>query len=290
MDALVLDMSRLLPGPLATRILASLGFRVLRLMRPQGDLVESAAPELYNWLNSGKSTQLIDQKSASGRDHLLSLVKEASVLFESDLPGVMERLGVGHEVLRSANPGLVYIRIAGYRTPAERNLPGHDLTYLAASGLLPALGSAWRHLQIADLCGGLWAAIAALEGLRRGGGFYEVHLSDAFSAVNYPQPPILNGSAVCYNLYQCSEGAVALAALEPAGWERFCEAVAHSEWTPHAFSPAADDNPVYRQVCDLFLSRCSAEWEQFGRSNRLSLRAVQNHPSAVAMPPWSVTS
>lgn len=286
MDALVLDLTRLLPGPLAARILGSLGLRVLRLTRPQGDLLESAEPELHKWLNAGKEQQQLDLKSAAGVERLRALAREASVLLEGDLPGVMERLGVGPEVLRKDNPRLVYVRISGYRAENERHLPGHDLTYMAASGMLAGLGATWKHLQLADLCGGFWAAMAALDGLRKGGGSYEVYLSDAYGAVNHPQLSLLNGSIVCYNLYDCLEGQIAFASIEPAGWQRFCELTCHPEWLPHAFSAAVDSNPVFQDLCALFRTRTATEWDELGAGNRLSLRAVQKQASSMAMPPW----
>ena len=286
MAALVLDLTRLLPGPLAAKILASLGFRILRLTRPQGDLLESAEPELHRWLNRDKESRQLDLKSATGIEELRRLAREASVLLEGDLPGVMERLSVGREVLCRENPRLVYVRLTGYRMDAERHLPGHDLTYLAASGVLADMGSAWKHLQLADLCGGFWGAIAALDGIRKGGGFYEVYLSDSCGAVSYPQLSMLNGSIVCYNLYECLEGQLALAAIEPAGWRRFCELTCHPEWLPHAFSSAAESNPVYQDICALFRTRTAAEWDEWGSCNRLSLRAVQKQPCSMPMPPW----
>jgi alpha-methylacyl-CoA racemase len=284
--ALVLDMSRLLPGPLAGRILASLGFRVLRLTRPQGDLAESAAPDLYRWLNAGKAERQIDLKSEAGRVALLSLARDASVLLESDLPGVMERLGVGYEVLRAENPGLVYVRLAGYRPPRQQQ-PGHDLSYLAASGLLPFLGLAWKHVQLADLCGAFWTVIAALEGLRNGGGFYEVYLAEAYGAVNYPQPSCLNGSVICYGRYECAEGAVALAALEPSLWRRFCTAMNRPAWADHAFSVASPENGIYLELCESFRERTARQWEAWATTHNLLLSAIAPQAAAVSMPPWN---
>jgi alpha-methylacyl-CoA racemase len=287
MVPLVLDLTRLLPGPLAAKILVSLGFRVLRLEPPQGDFVESVAPDLYHWLNACKETERLDLKSPAGKERLITVAREAQVLLETNLPGVMERLQVGPEVLRAVNPELVYVRIAGYRDPKQKTLPGHDLTYLAASGLLRGLDSAWTRVQLADLCGAFWAVIAALDGMRQGGGFFEVYLGDAAMTAAYPQPAPLNGSTVCYSVYEASEGNVALAALEPTTWRRFCEAIAHPDWLQEGFSPAMPQNAIYRELCDLFRTRTAAEWDAWAVSNSVCLRAIQPHLQPAFMPPWS---
>jgi alpha-methylacyl-CoA racemase len=287
MALLVLDLTRLLPGPLAAKMLASLGFRVLRLEPPQGDFVETVAPDLYQWLNAGKESERLDLKSSTGKERLITVARQAQVLLESNLPGVMERLEVGPDVLRAANPRLVYVRVAGYRDPGHKTLPGHDLTYLAASGLLSGLDSAWTRMQLADVCGAFWAVIATLDGMRQGGGFFEVYLGDAATSAAYPQPAPLNGSAVCYGIYGASEGKIALAALEPTTWKRFCEAIAHPDWLQQGFSPAAPQNAIYRELCDLFKTRTAAEWDAWAVSKAVCLRAVQQYPQPASMPPWS---
>jgi alpha-methylacyl-CoA racemase len=286
MDALALDLTRLLPGPLAAQILAAIGFRVMRLVPPQGDLLERTAPAVHAWLNAGKKTEVIDLKTAEGRERLVSLAQEAQVLLESNLPGVMERLGVGPEVLRAANHRLVYVRVAGYRDPLLHKSPGHDLTYLAAAGLLPRLGSAWKEVQLADVSGAFWAVIAALDGLRRGGGFYEIYLEEAARVFANPGLPFLDGSRVCYTLYPSLEGEVALAALEPHLWERFCRAMSREEWLDRAFTPASSDNPVYREICAVLSTRKALEWDSWARETAVPLRAVRHHLQEGPLLPW----
>src|SRR5437868_5507749 len=170
MQRLVLDLTRLVPGPLAVQMLQRVGFRALRVAPPGGDMLQQVAPDVYEALQAGKETRILDLKTGAGREQLLELVKQAAVLSESNLPGTMERLGVGPEALRGAQPSLVYVRMAGFREEAWKQSPGHDLTYLAAAGLLGRLEPAWRSIQLADLSGAFWTAMAALDGLRRGGG------------------------------------------------------------------------------------------------------------------------
>lgn len=286
---LVLDLTRLLPGPLAGRILCDLGYRVHRLVPPGGDLMEGHAPETFAWLHAGKTGETLDLKAAAGRRRLLQLVREARVLLDSNRPGVMERLGVGPEELRAVNPALSYVRIAGHSAAAFRQNPGHDLTYLAAAGLLGRFESAWPQVQLADSAGAMWAALAAQQGILQGGGFFEVQLERAPRVFAYPAVPGLGGNLVCYAVYGAKQGRVALAALEPHLWQRCCEALGHAEWASENYGPASAVNDVYRELQAIFMQRTAAEWEEFARIGALPLRAI--HPEAVADPedtivPW----
>ena len=289
MPPLVLDLTRLVPGPLAVQMLQRIGFRAMRISAPGGDMLQHVAPELYHALQAGKEERTLDLKASEGRGQLLELVKQAAVLIESNLPGTMERLGVGPEVLCAAQPGLVYVRMAGFREQGWKQAPGHDVTYLAAAGLLGRLEPVWRNLQLADLCGAFWTAMAALDGLRRGGGFYEVYLGEAAQTVSLPSPPFLDGNACCYGIYAAAEGQVALAALEPHLWQRFCSAAGHENWAAAAMAPANRKNPVYTEICKFFAGRSTQEWEQWAGENRIPLRAVKSEPHYLAGPPWKVS-
>jgi alpha-methylacyl-CoA racemase len=286
---LVLDLTRLVPGPLAVQMLQRMGFRAMRISAPGGDMLQQVAPEIYQTLQAGKESRTLDLKSSEGRQELLELVTQATVLIESNLPGTMERLGVGPEVLRASQPKLVYVRMAGFREEVWKQSPGHDLTYVAAAGLVGRLEPVWRHIQLADLCGAFWTAMAALDGLRRGGGFYEVYLGEAAQTVSLPSPPFLEGNACCYGIYAAADGHVALAALEPHLWQRFCSAAGREDWAGAAMSPAKGENPVYREICKFFAGGSAQEWEKWAGENRIPLRAVKNEPQALAGAPWKVS-
>ncbi|GAA6733015.1 CoA transferase [Thermus oshimai] len=266
----VLDLTRLLPGPLAGRFLLRLGFPVLKLEPPGGDPLASLAPEAYRFLNEGKRVEVLDLKGEAGRRRLLALVRESALLLEANRPGVMERLGVGPEVLLRENPRLVYVRLRGYPDGPD---PGHDLTYLAEAGLLERFP--WRAFQFADLAGALALALTALKGLLLGGGFYEVALSEAVKALAYPPIPFLDGSVLCYGVYPAQEGRVALAALEPHLWARFCERAGLPELLDAAFSPAQEGNPAYRRLCAFFGEREAEALEAWARREGLPLRRVK---------------
>ena len=280
----VLDLTRLLPGPLAGLVLERLGFEVLRVLPPAGNDLARWQPETHAWLNEGKASVTLDLKSARGRDRLLELVRDAAVLLESNRAGVMERLGLGYPVLRERNPRLVYVRLAGHRDdPAA---PGHDLTYLAASGLLDRLTSAWSETQLADVSGALWAALAALDGLRRGGGFYEVYLSEAAGVYGYPPIPGLGGELVAYRVYEAAAGRVALAALEPHLWARFCEAAGRPDWLDAGGEPAREESRVFRELRAFFRTKGAEAWEAWGRERGLPLRALRPFAPAPLELPW----
>ncbi|HYL96298.1 MAG TPA: CoA transferase [Terriglobales bacterium] len=286
---LVLDLTRLVPGPLAVQMLQRMGFRAMRISAPGGDMLQQVAPEIYQALQAGKESRTLDLKTSEGREQLLELVKQAAVLIESNLPGTMERLGVGPEVLRAAQPKLVYVRMAGFREEKWKQSPGHDLTYLAAAGRVGRLEPVWRNMQLADLCGAFWTAMAALDGLRRGGGFYEVYLGEAAQTVALPSPPFLDGSACCYGIYAAADGQVALAALEPHLWQRFCSAAGRENWAGAAMSPAKGENLAYSEMCKFFSGRSAQEWEKWAGENRIPLRAVKGEPQALAGAPWKVS-
>ena len=266
----VLDLTRLLPGPLAGKLLADMGFPVLKVEPPGGDPLKALAPEAYRFLNGGKEVLTLDLKAEEGRKRLLEWVREAAILLESNRPGVMERLGLGPEVLLAANPRLVYLRLRGYPDTPD---PGHDLTYLAEAGLLGRFP--WRAFQFADLAGAYALALAALKGLLLGGGVYEVALSEAVKSIAYPPIPFLDGSVLCYGVYRAREGEVALAALEPHLWARFCQKAGLPELVEAAFSPASPENPLYRTLCAFFAQRPAQAWEAWAREEGLPLRAVR---------------
>ncbi|MFB3814026.1 MAG: CoA transferase [Terriglobales bacterium] len=84
-----------------------------------------------------------------------------------------------------------------------------------------------------------------------------------------------------------ADGKIALAALEPAIWSRFCLAASHPEWSGAAFSPTAAHNPLYRELCSMFCRRTAAEWDAWAEQNAVALRALRPHPAPAPMPPWT---
>ena len=177
----VLDLSRLLPGPYASLILADLGAEVIKVEDTQGgDYIRAMPPHVdgvgawFASLNRNKRSVALDFKHAEGRAALMDLVAGADVVLESFRPGVLDKLGIGYEAMRARNPKLVYCAITGYGYDSPyRDRAGHDLNYLAIAGVLGVNGSGRGQApqlsgaQMADIAGGsLFAVISILAALR----------------------------------------------------------------------------------------------------------------------------
>jgi crotonobetainyl-CoA:carnitine CoA-transferase CaiB-like acyl-CoA transferase len=256
----VLDLSRLLPGGYCTLLLGDLGADILKVEEPgKGDYLRWMPPYAANGegamhlaLNRGKRSLTLNLKLSQGRDLLRGLVRDADVLVESFRPGVMDRLGVGWEVLSSENERLIYAAISGYGADGPyAPRAGHDINYLGYAGALsfsghPDTGPWQPGLQIGDLGGGgLMAAVAILAALRvrdaTGTGQYcDVSMTDgvlswltlaagAFAATGVPPgvgTETLNGGLACYGVYRCADGRhLTVGALEPQFFAALCAAI-----------------------------------------------------------------
>lgn len=290
----LLDLSRLLPGPYCSRILADFGFEVIKVEPPGGGdwsrYVPPLDPEtgqglLFTALNRGKKSFTANLKTDEGRAILLRLVETADVLLETFRPGVMERLGLGYETLAQVNARLVYCSLSGYGpTGPYRDRAGHDLNYQGLAGLLDLTGPrdgppSMPGVALADLSGALWATngilMALLERERSGqgqrvdssllGGALSL-LPLAVAQLKGGQPPArgageLSGGVVCYNLYETGDGGhLSLSALEPGFWLIFCQAIGREELQGQQYAPALPGEPAYDELCALFLTRTRQEW------------------------------
>ena len=139
----VLDFTTLLPGPLATLMLAEAGAEVIKIERPGGEDMRAFPPQVngdsavYALLNRGKTVLELDLKSDAGRSRLKPLLARADIVVEQFRPGTMDRLGLGYETVRAVNPRIVYCSITGYGASGPRaREAGHDLNYIGATGLL----------------------------------------------------------------------------------------------------------------------------------------------------------
>ena len=294
----VLDLSRLLPGGFCSLLLADFGADVIKVEdMGMGDYVRAHEPSFQS-LNRGKRSIRIDLKHEAGREAFLRLVRTADVVLESFRPGVMDRLGVGYERLKEEHPRLVYCAITGYGQDgpyAQR--AGHDMNYLALTGLLGLTGEPdgppiQAAGQIADLGGGaLMAAFGILAALRERersgeGQFVDVSMTDgalswlAMVAARYlaegvvPRrgDPELAGGLVCYRPYRCVDGWVTFGALEAKFWRAWCEGVGRPELAERQFEPVGSD--VHREVEGVFAGRTRAEWQAFNDEHDCCLEPV----------------
>ncbi|MBC7227103.1 MAG: CoA transferase [Thermoflexales bacterium] len=291
----VLDLSRLLPGPYCSLILADFGAEVIRVEPPGGGdwtrYVPPLAPDgqsvLFHAVNRGKKSLTLNLKAEEGRAVFLRLVGTADVLLESFRPGVMERLGLGYDRLAQENPRLVYCALSGYGPEGPyRERAGHDLNYIGLAGLLDLTGPfggppVVPGAPVADLAGALWAAVGILlalldrERTGRGGRVDASLLGGALSllpiAVSHLQggspmargASTLTGGVVCYNVYPTADGSyMTLSALEPEFWAAFCRAVGREDWLDQQFAPAVPGSSVWEEMCALFHTRTRAEWAE----------------------------
>jgi alpha-methylacyl-CoA racemase len=167
----IVDLTNLLPGPLATLMLAEAGAEVIKVERPGGDDMRGYAPQwqgtgaAFSLLNRGKTTVTLDLKAEAGAAQLRALLEGADILVEQFRPGIMERLGFGYEAARAINPRLIYCSISGYGQTGPRAAEaGHDLNYIAGTGLLSLQpGPPGRPVVppalVADIAGGTFPAV-----------------------------------------------------------------------------------------------------------------------------------
>jgi alpha-methylacyl-CoA racemase len=306
----VLDLSRLLPGGFCSLLLADFGADVVKVEDTgMGDYIrwsppafegaeETAKGALFLSLNRGKRSVRIDLKTEAGRDVLLRLARDADVLLESFRPGVLDRLGVGYELLRKENKGLVYCSITGYgQTGPYVHRSGHDMNYLGLNGVLAISGDAdgppiQAGAQIADLGGGaLMAAFGILAALRERdrsgeGQFVDVSMFDGalswlamvaarvFAAGERPRrgAEVLSGSLLCYRPYRCADGWVTLGALEPKFFAAWCHGVDRPDLVEHQFE--GPGSAAHAEVEQIFLERTRAEWAAFADAHDCCLEPV----------------
>jgi crotonobetainyl-CoA:carnitine CoA-transferase CaiB-like acyl-CoA transferase len=198
----VVSLAEQYPGPFATLILGDLGADVIQVERPDGGDPSRAFPGFYAALNRGKRSVALDLKSSRGLVACRRLIHTADVLIEGFRPGVMARLGLCPADLLASHGTLVYVSISGFGQAGPlRDHPAHDLTFQALAGLLdsPADAPVVPALSLADLCSGVFAAIAALTGLagrqRSGhGGHFDVAMFDSLiTFMTSRLGPLLNG-------------------------------------------------------------------------------------------------
>jgi crotonobetainyl-CoA:carnitine CoA-transferase CaiB-like acyl-CoA transferase len=314
----VLDLTRLLPGGYCSLLLADFGADVIKVEDTgMGDYIrwsppfyegadQTARSALFLALNRGKRSIRVDLKNDRGKEILLALARDADVLLESFRPGVLDRLGVGYERLRAANPRLVYCAITGYgQDGPNRDRSGHDLNYLGLNGLLGLTGEpggppVQAAGQVADLGGGaLMALVGVLVALRERERSGEGQLVDCsmfdgsltwlamvaaemFATGQVPRrgQGHLAGGLVCYRPYRCADGYVTLGALEPKFWAEFCRGVGREDLLDHAFDPPGSD--AHNAVEEVFAARTREDWRAFASEHDCCLEPVLELDEAMA--------
>lgn len=292
----VLDLSRLLPGPFLTMVLADLGADVVKVEDPRvGDYMRSLPPAKKDLsgrflaVNRNKRSLALDLKAPAHRDAFLRMVEKADVVVESFRPGVMDRLGVGWSALSARNPKIVLCSISGYgATGPYVERAGHDLNYIGLAGVL-AMGAEARGrapampgVQIADLAGGaLWSAtgiLAALVGRERSGQGQHLDISMTEGAMALLAAEIgnmdcgarptrgaetLNGGLACYSVYRTKDGRyLSVGALEPKFWLAFNEAIGRKGSLAELVLPLDQQDRVRAEIQAILETRTRDEWAE----------------------------
>ncbi len=297
----VLDLTRLLPGGAASAALLAEGATVIKIEEPVvGDYARDMPPlidgigAVFRETNGGKKSVALNLKNTEGREAFLSMARTADVVLEGFRPGVMARLGLSYDFLSQPNPRLIYAAITGYGQSGGMALKaGHDVNYLAMSGLLSVIATksgmpVIPGVQLGDLAGGTMQAVnrillALLERERTGRGqFLDISMTDGLGALmTIPHASYkakgktmrsanetLTGRYACYNIYQSRDGAwFAVGALEPKFWRALCAALDCEELYADQFAAEPRQTAVIAKIAECFAALSSSEWREFWASN-----------------------
>lgn len=291
----VLDLSRLLPGPFLTMVMADLGADVVKVEDPKlGDYLRAIPPHKggvsarFLAVNRGKRSIALDLKRPEHHAAFLAMVKQADVVVDSFRPGVLDRLGLGWAALSAVNPRLVLCSISGYgQSGPYVHRAGHDLNYLGIAGVL-AMGAeaagrppAMPGVQIADLAGGaLWSAtgiLAALVGRERTGkgSFVDISMTEGALALLAAELANLecgahptrgreglNGGTACYGVYRTADDRyLSVGAIEPKFWLAFNAAIGRKPDVSELILPPAGQERVRGEIAAILAGKTRDEWQ-----------------------------
>jgi len=290
----ILDLSMYLPGPFCTRVLSDFGAEVIKVEQLSGEPGRHLYPKigekgaLFYAVNRGKKSFAVDLKAEAGREIFLKLVQHADVVVEQFRPGVMERLGLGYDVLSQVNPRLIYCSITGYgHSGPLKYVAGHDVNYLSLAGVTGLTGTrnhpGMSGVQIADVAGGALQAVsgillALLAREKTGRGqFCDVAMLDgaisllAHSLAEYSalgRQPVCNGESLtggyaCYQIYATADGRyVSLGAVEAKFWQRFCERIGRPEYIPYQWDSTRREE-ILADIQAIMAGKTQQEWVDF---------------------------
>lgn len=258
-------------------------------------------------MNRNKRSVVIDLKTLDGKAAMRELIKTADVLVESFRPGVLDRLGFGYDTLADGNPGLVLCQISGWGQDGPMaGVSGHDVNYLAAMGLLSYTGGVdevprLSNVQVADGSGGLFAALSILAALRerdRSGRGQRIDVSLAHAALMFApmtvagaigagtvgpaSEGIWSGGAICYQIYRCEDGWVALGALEEKFWANWCRGVGRPDLLESGYD--APGSWAHGEIVDVIGARTREEWAEFAQEHDCCLTVVSGLIDAMDSP------
>jgi len=281
----ILDLSRLLPGPYCTRLLADLGAEVIKVEEPgRGDYIRSLAPFengvsiAFEMLNRGKKSVALNLETKQGQEILQKLAAKADVFLESYRPGTAKKLGCDFESIRRVNERIVYCSLTAFgQTGPYKHLPGHDINCLALSGFLSLNGKdepVVPALQIGDLAGGMLAALAIMTALfarqkRNEAQYIDVSMLDTLlSWLILPlalhiggDASMLAGELPFYRLYRTLDSRLlAVGAIEPQFWEELCRLINRPDLIRDQYSSGPRRELVVEAIQSALATKTSQEW------------------------------
>jgi len=290
----VLDLTRLLPGPVCTLYLADLGADVIKVEDTgAGDYARvlgnkpGTVSAFFRAVNRNKRSVSLDLKDPRGREAFAALANGADALVESFRPGVVTALGVDYASVAAINPRIVYASISGYGQSGPRaQLAGHDINYLGYAGVLDQTGTrggppALCNLQIADLLGGAAPAaialLAALVGVQRTGrgrhidvamadaalahSIFPLHAIEQWGRVQPRGEDLLTGGVPCYGVYPTQDGRwLAVGALEDKFWKTLCTSLSRPDLVAGQFALGEEGARVRGELERVFAGAPLAAW------------------------------
>jgi crotonobetainyl-CoA:carnitine CoA-transferase CaiB-like acyl-CoA transferase len=289
----ILDLTHLLPGPYGTMLLADLGAEVVKIEEPEvGDSARVFEPSVggegavFQAVNRNKKSVALNLKAEAGKAAFRRLAAAADVVVEQFRPGVMDRLGLGWEALKTLNPRLVYCALTGFGQDGPyRNRVGHDVNYIAIGGLLNLTGMeggppVLPGVQVADLSGGMMAALGILAALlareRTGEGrLVDVAMLDTAMSWLGLQAALLGatgktprrgrwflgGGLPGYQVYETKDGRhISVGALEGKFWRNLCVALGREDLVPLAEPDEVKRREVQAELGRLFKAKTRDEW------------------------------
>lgn len=303
----VLDLSRLLPGPYCSMILADHGARVIAIE----DRKQYAKDGLFlPNVCRNKEHMTLDLKSEAGREIFAHLVKDADVVLEGFRPGVVRRLGVDYESVRKINPSIIYCSVTGYgQTGPFADKAGHDVNYLGYAGLLGILGEANRPpaipgVQFADMAGGgMNAAIGILLALfareKTGQGQHiDISMTDSMVSLlpvaliwqqfsgQFPERgnAMLSHRYACYNTYETADGRyIAVGAVESQFWKTLCEHLDVPQYIPLQYDEEQKET-IIAAFRDIFRQKTMAQWDAEFSQMDVCVSGISNLEEVLADP------
>jgi crotonobetainyl-CoA:carnitine CoA-transferase CaiB-like acyl-CoA transferase len=290
----MLDLSRLLPGPYCSLLLADLGMEVLKIEDLEmGDYIRKMGPirkqdsAFFLAVNRNKKSMTLNLKVKEGKEIFYKLIPSYDVVLESFRPGVMDRLGIGYEGLKERNPRVILCSLSGYGQDGPyRERSGHDVNYISLGGVLDLIGAkddapVIPGVQMADLgAGGMMSAIAILAAIvhreKTGEGQYldvamldgviswlSIHGGKYFMDKELPKrgDMVLSGRYACYHVYKTKdERYMSLGALEPKFWENFCETIGRRELVFKQYLEGEERLGLIEEIQKIFKTKTQKEW------------------------------